>query len=179
MSSGSGQLRPAARKRLSVARTVEGATPTRRAISWFDKSPTNFNRRTSRTWRIVVLSAGIRYLLWTAKGADLSRPAEAPTTRAKSSRNGGRNYLGMAGDIIPESWATSPGIGILDWRVDSARRLAVAHRHCHALCNDRWAASDNGQIFDRLQSRDIDRSCRKSDRCKHADEIREALSTPS
>src|SRR5882672_12119479 len=107
MSSGSGQLRPAARKRLSVARTVEGATPTRRAISWFDKSPTNFNRRTSRTWRIVVLSAGIRYLPWTAKGADLSRPAEAPTTRAKSSRNGGRDHLGMVGGIISEWRATS------------------------------------------------------------------------
>src|SRR5882672_3150907 len=107
MSSGSGQLRPAARKRFRVARTVEGATPTRRAISWFDKSPTNFNRRTSRTWRIVVLSAGIRYLPWTAKGADLSRPAEAPTTRAKSSRNGGRDHLGMVGGIISEWRATS------------------------------------------------------------------------
>jgi hypothetical protein len=32
MSSGGGQLSPAACKRLSVARTVEGATPRRRAI---------------------------------------------------------------------------------------------------------------------------------------------------
>jgi hypothetical protein len=30
---------------------------------------------------------------------------------ARSSRNDGRNYLGMAGGIIPESGATSRGIG--------------------------------------------------------------------
>src|SRR5215471_13403274 len=35
-----------------------------------------------------------------AKGTDLSRPAEAPRTRAKSSRNGGRHHLGMVGGII-------------------------------------------------------------------------------
>src|SRR5437763_12827895 len=67
---------------------------------------------------MVVLSAGIRSLLWTAKGADLSRPAEAPDPRARSSRNGGRHHLGTVGEIIsewvggiiPESWAASPGI---------------------------------------------------------------------
>src|SRR5437763_1264271 len=37
-----------------------------------------------------------------AKGADLSRPAEAPDPRARSSRNGGRHHLGTVGDIIPE-----------------------------------------------------------------------------
>jgi glycosyltransferase involved in cell wall biosynthesis len=53
-----------------------------------------------------------------AKGADLSRPAEAPSLPgeiipewwATSSRNGGRNYLGMVGGFIPESGATSIGI---------------------------------------------------------------------
>jgi len=42
-----------------------------------------------------------------ADPADLSRPAEAPTTRAKSSRNGGRDHLGMVGGIISEWRATS------------------------------------------------------------------------
>src|SRR5436309_14909026 len=109
MSSGSGQLRPAAWKRLIVARTVDAATPIRRAISRVGTPPTNFNRRTSRTWRMVVLSAGIRSLLWTAKGADLSRPAEAPDPPgeiipewwATSSRNGGRDHLGIGGRHHP------------------------------------------------------------------------------
>src|SRR2546429_7246900 len=74
----------------------------RRAISRIGTPPTNFNRRTSRTWRMIVLSAGIRSLLWTAKGADLSRPAEAPDPRARSSRNGGRHHLGTVGEIISE-----------------------------------------------------------------------------
>src|SRR5438034_3589101 len=38
-----------------------------------------------------------------AKGADLSRPAEAPDPRARSSRNGGRHHLGTVGEIISES----------------------------------------------------------------------------
>src|SRR5207249_2425350 len=54
-----------------------------------------------------------------AKGADLSRPAEAPTPRARSSRNGGRHHLGTTGEIIsesvggiiPERRAASSGIG--------------------------------------------------------------------
>src|SRR5437667_6214894 len=96
-------------ERLSVTRTVDAATPIRRAISRVGTPPTNFNRRTSRTWRMVVLSAGIRSLLWTAKGADLSRPAEAPDPPgevipewwATSSRNGGRDHLGMGGRHHP------------------------------------------------------------------------------
>jgi hypothetical protein len=45
---------------------------------------------------------------------DLLRRQRHPTLReiipewwATSSRNSGRNYLGMAGDFIPKSWATS------------------------------------------------------------------------
>src|SRR5262249_39418832 len=53
-----------------------------------------------------------------AKGTELSRPAEAPSLPgeiipewwATSSRNSGRNYLGLVGGFIPESWATSIGI---------------------------------------------------------------------
>src|SRR5205085_10525316 len=68
-------------------------TPVRRAISRIGTLPTNFNRRTSRTWRMIVLSAGIRSLLWEQpKERDLSRAAEAPAT---------------PGEIIPEWWATS------------------------------------------------------------------------
>jgi len=58
MSAGNGQLSPAAASRFSVSRTVDGATPTRRAISLPD-TPAAFNRSTSRTWRIAILSAGI------------------------------------------------------------------------------------------------------------------------
>jgi hypothetical protein len=49
-----------------------------------------------------------------AEGADLSRPAEAPTpgeiipeSWVTSSRNGGRDHLGMADGIIPERRAAS------------------------------------------------------------------------
>src|SRR5215471_12254767 len=34
------------------------------------------------------------------KGADLSRPAEAPAPRAKSSRNGGRHHSGIMGGFV-------------------------------------------------------------------------------
>jgi hypothetical protein len=44
ISSGSGQLRSAAWKHFIVARTVDAATPFRRAISRIDTPPTNFNR---------------------------------------------------------------------------------------------------------------------------------------
>jgi hypothetical protein len=51
--------------------------------SFTDTPPTNFSRSTSRTWRMVVLSAGIRSLLRKDEGADLSRPAEAPELRRR------------------------------------------------------------------------------------------------
>src|ERR1700730_6271231 len=62
-------------------------------------------------WSFSLLASGLSF--GTAKGADLSRPAEAPATPgeiipewwATSSRNGGRDHLGMVGGIIPESWA--------------------------------------------------------------------------
>src|SRR5262249_28509870 len=107
-SSGSGQLSPAAWKRLIVVRTVDAATPIRRAISRVGTPPTNFNRSTSRTWCMAVLSAGIRSLLRKAEGADLSRPAETPAPRARSSRNGGRDHLGKVGELISEWRAASP-----------------------------------------------------------------------
>src|SRR5207249_9187575 len=58
---------------------------------------------------MVVLSAGIRSLLRKAEGADLSRPVEAPDPTgeiipewwATSSRNDGRDHLGIGGRHHP------------------------------------------------------------------------------
>ena len=88
--------------------------------------PTNFNQTTSRTWRMLVLSAGIRSSSATARGAGpesasrgTRRPGDIiPEWWATSSRNGGRHHLGTVGgiisepvgDIIPESGAASSGI---------------------------------------------------------------------
>src|SRR5436190_4574913 len=83
----SGTNGPAAWKRLIVARTVDAATPIRRAISRVGTPPTNFNRSTSRTWRMVVLSAEIQVPPSKTEGSDLSRPAEAPDP--------GRDHPGM------------------------------------------------------------------------------------
>jgi hypothetical protein len=41
---------------LIVVRTVDAAMPARRAISRFATPLTNFNRKISRTWRVIVLS---------------------------------------------------------------------------------------------------------------------------
>ena len=72
MSAGNGQPSPAAASRFNVSRTVDDATPTRRAISLPD-TPAAFNRSTSRTWRIAILSAGIVPSVAKAKGADAKR----------------------------------------------------------------------------------------------------------
>src|SRR4051794_7399804 len=95
--------------RFNVNRTVDGATPTRRAIS-LSPTPTVIKRSTSRTWRIVVLSAGIRSPVQKPKKRTLIGPAEAPSNRATSSRNGGRNHLGTPSEIKSECWATSSRI---------------------------------------------------------------------
>jgi hypothetical protein len=97
-SSDSGQLRPAVWKRLIVARTVDAATPIRRAISRIGTPPTNFNRRTSRTWRMIVLSAGIRSLLWNSQ-------RRGPEAVSRGTCHPGRDHPGMVGDIISERWA--------------------------------------------------------------------------
>src|SRR6202048_5387130 len=73
-------------------------------------TPTVVKRSTSRTWRIVVLSAGIRSPVQKPKERTLIGPAEAPLIRARSSRNAGRNHLGTPSDIKSEWWATSSRI---------------------------------------------------------------------
>jgi hypothetical protein len=64
---GSGQPSPATVSRCSVSRTVDGARFSRRAISLLE-IPAVLKRSTSRTWRIAVLSAGIRPLRSKAEG---------------------------------------------------------------------------------------------------------------
>ena len=106
MSSGNGQVSPAASNRRIVNRTVEGAVPTRRAISRVD-IPADFNLITSRTWRIASLSVGIQVPLRKAERRDrigarrgLVTPGDIiPEWWARSSRNGGRHQIGTVGDI--------------------------------------------------------------------------------
>jgi hypothetical protein len=95
ISAGNGQLSPALASRFNVNRIVDGATPTRRAIS-LSPTPAVLKRSISRTRRIVVLSAGIRSRVQKAKEADLIGPA------ARSARNAGRNHLGTPGEIRSE-----------------------------------------------------------------------------
>src|SRR6266700_2637502 len=105
-SSDNGQLSPAASKRRIVNRTVDGAAPTRRAISRLG-IPADFNLITSRTWRIASLSVGILVPLRKAErrdriGARRGRvtPGDIiPEWWAGSNRNGGRDHSGMVGDI--------------------------------------------------------------------------------
>src|SRR3984957_15664825 len=119
-SSGNGQLSPDASNRRIVNRTVEGAVPTRRAISRLG-IPADFNLITSRTWRIASLSVGIQVPLRKAERRDRSGARRGRVTLgdiipewwARSSRNGGRHHIGTVGEIIPESRATSSGISTL------------------------------------------------------------------
>jgi hypothetical protein len=67
MSSGSGHARPAVSARFKVSRTVERATPSRRAIAFVDTQE-DFSRIVSRAPRISIRSAPIAPL-GLAKGA--------------------------------------------------------------------------------------------------------------
>jgi hypothetical protein len=51
-----------------------------------------------RTWRTVVLSAGI--CLPEAEGDEVRRPAETAEPQASSSRNDARHHLGTVGEIM-------------------------------------------------------------------------------
>src|SRR4029077_17355671 len=91
ISAGNGQLNPALASRFKVNRTVDGATPTRRAIS-LSPTPAVLKRTTPRPWRFVVLSAGIRSPVQKPKERTLIGPAERRLTE--------RHHPGMAGGII-------------------------------------------------------------------------------
>ena len=116
-SAGKAQSNPALASRFKVSRTVDGATPTRRAIS-LSPTPAVFKRGTSRTWRIVVLSAGIRSPCKSQRSGPYSgqqrhrlpgrhHPGMAGEIilehRARSNRNGGRDHRGFAVEFPPES----------------------------------------------------------------------------
>src|SRR6201995_796670 len=131
-SSGNGQLSPDASNRRIVNRTVEGAVPTRRAISRLG-IPADFNLITSRTSRIASLSVGIQVPLRKAERGNrigarrgLVTPGDIiPEWWARSSRNGGRHQIGTVGEIIPEWWATSSGISTKTYREPVVEVLAV------------------------------------------------------
>jgi hypothetical protein len=93
---GNGQPSPALAKRLNVSRTVEAATPSRRAIARVGTLAKNFKRAISRAWRIATLSAGIDRSLGFAKGGTLNRPAEALVAVPEP----GRDYPVTVGGII-------------------------------------------------------------------------------
>ena len=92
-SSDKGQVRLAASNRRIVNRTVEGAAPTRRAISRV-AIPADFILITSRTWRIASLSVGIQVPLRKAERETLGEPEEASSP--------GRHHPGMVGEIVSE-----------------------------------------------------------------------------
>src|SRR5215471_3400910 len=85
-----------------------------------------------------------------AKGTDLSRagrgtshPGEIiPDWWATSSRNSGRNYLGMAGGIIPESWAASTGISIALLGIGQRLKDALGWRFDGYFLNDGFVCTN-------------------------------------
>ncbi|HEY6996271.1 MAG TPA: hypothetical protein VH397_21425, partial [Xanthobacteraceae bacterium] len=114
-------------------------------------TPALVKRSTSRTWRIAVLSAGIRSPSAKAQG-DPKRAGRGavpnalypgdiiPERQAKSSRNAERHHLGLAGDIIPDSRATSPGISMAPtemyltcWMDRFITEQSAAGRGAHAV----------------------------------------------
>jgi hypothetical protein len=130
-----------------VARTVDAATPIRRAISrnaTNELQPKNFAHVAHD--RSSLLASGLSF--GTAKGADLSRPAGAPTARgeiipewwATSSRNGGRDHFGMVGAIIPESRAASPRNQQRD--ASTAIKTLVHHNSQSRSCRGGWGQVD-------------------------------------
>jgi len=91
--SGSGQSSPLALKRATVSRTVDAASPVRRAISCLD-IPANPRRKTSRTRRMATLPAGIDPLLsQSQRSGPYAKRAEAPVIP-----HPGRHHPGMVGE---------------------------------------------------------------------------------
>jgi hypothetical protein len=105
-------------KRLIVVRTVDGATPIRRATSRVGTPPTNFNRCTSRTlahgrslcWHPVLQSSFGTRRSGPKSASRGNRPPgrDIPEWSATSSRNGGRHYPGTTGDFSRNRHQTAP-----------------------------------------------------------------------
>ncbi len=93
-SASSAQVTPAAAHRSSVRRTVDGATPTGRAISRVD-IPAFFNLTQSRTWRIGILSIGIGSL-------SLAKPGQRTLEKPEEAFHPGRFHSGIVGDLKSE-----------------------------------------------------------------------------
>lgn len=98
---GNGQQSPTAASRWRISRTVDDATPTRRAISLI-ATPAAFERSSSRPWRIAVLPAGIVPSSDKRQRSERYAGQQRHPIRATSSRNGGRHRLGAPGEIIPD-----------------------------------------------------------------------------
>jgi len=90
------------RGRPAFLNTVDGARFSRRAIS-FREIPAVLKRSTSRTWRIAILSAGIRSPSAKAKGRTVSSQQRRRSDRHLS----GLHHPGTVGEIISERRATS------------------------------------------------------------------------
>src|ERR1700730_13502384 len=170
ISAGKGHVNPAVASRFNVNRTVDGATPTRRAIS-LRPTPAVLKRSTSRTWRIVVLSAGIRSPMQKAKGADPKSgqqrrrltgrhhpgmPGEIISEhRARSNRNGGRHHRGFAGDFprnphnggyIYSHLLFRPSLGQKADRMCKAELAGGWDERCHPLRNTAVQDYDHAPI---------------------------------
>jgi hypothetical protein len=83
---------------LAAANCFPIVAPTHRAISRVD-IPAFFNLMQSRTRRMDILSIGFESLLGKAETADPNEVGSGAFSRANSSRNQGRNYLGMVSDL--------------------------------------------------------------------------------
>src|SRR5215471_15165731 len=123
--------------------------PSRRPISRPEIPAPYLNRKTSRTWRIDTLSAGIpstpkpkpkeRTLSGQRRRYEHPCPGRLiPERWAASNRNGGRHHPGTPGDIKSERWAASPGIINLEHRIvvgrgESDGERGAAGRDLHRI----------------------------------------------
>ena len=111
--SGNAQVSPDASNRRIVSRTVEGAEPTRQAISWLG-IPAAFNLITSAHMaHRKPLRRHPGPPSHKPEGGTVSEPEEAVSPRAKSFRNGERHRAVSAFvlPIYPAPAGTAPGIG--------------------------------------------------------------------
>jgi len=108
-----GQISPDASNRRIVSRTVEGAEPTRHAISRLG-IPAAFNSHRIRARGASQASpSASRSPSHKPEGGTISEPEEVVSPRAKSFRNGGRHRAESAFvlPIYPAPAGTAPGIG--------------------------------------------------------------------
>jgi len=88
-----------------MSRTVDRATPDKRAISRTGRQPSRYIRITSRSARIFALLVGISF------SRLLNSPEDGLNDQARHHREGGRELIGMVGGISSESRAGIPRNG--------------------------------------------------------------------